>query len=241
MSSCSPACKSGQLCVLGQCISTESACCPGDGIAYETGDGDIVQFSEDKQGKLVTEECELITTNDQKCIGSEKESLTVPWTFTEPMCDPAGEIFREVCGAAHDHWVKMVPWWMWVIVGLIALGMIISTIVAIPELAPGGGKSAFIAITVIILVAVGILGGVGGTNGFEKGPRSSGGGNPQKMFLQGYRAAQYEQQKVDVPTVKSSEEVITTKVLSPPAGSDTNSYGCGSCSRGPFHPRPRDM
>ena len=107
-----------------------TACCPAMPAGYttapiETSSGIIKEFHIDnKDNTLTSEECKSAAT----CTGVTAQPV-IPFTSIKPLCDGNQQLFAEICGEeGKDRWVKLIPWWFWVVFGLVVLAMIISMI-----------------------------------------------------------------------------------------------------------------
>lgn len=115
-------------------MTSLTACCPPQSDSsnvtqpFETSTGAIKEFLIDDKG-LTAFDC---TKSTEKCGSTDSYPANViPFAAVKPLCGDANEkMITEICGAeiTNDRWVKMIPWWFWVVFGLIVLAMIISMI-----------------------------------------------------------------------------------------------------------------
>lgn len=97
--------------------------------AFETSTGAIKEFQIDGD-TLTSGDC-VPTPTTGTCTAPTTTTPEVPYTSIKPLCGDASEkMLVEICGAdlSSDRWVKMIPWWFWVVFGLVVLAMIISMI-----------------------------------------------------------------------------------------------------------------
>lgn len=118
-------------------MTSLTACCPpklgssNTTQPIETSTGAIKGFVLDDKD-ITAYDCTKSTSTTEKCgtTGSDPAKV-IPFSAVKPLCgDAAEKMITEICGAdvTDDKWVKLTPWWFWVVFGLIVLAMIISMI-----------------------------------------------------------------------------------------------------------------
>jgi hypothetical protein len=112
-------------------MTSLTACCPPSSnitVPIQTSTGAIKGFVLDDKD-ITAFDC---TKSTEKCGTAGPDPVNViPFSVVKPLCgDAAEKMITEICGAdvTNDKWVKLTPWWFWVVFGLIVLAMIISMI-----------------------------------------------------------------------------------------------------------------